>query len=788
MSATLRRKVLRDLAAMKGQAAAIAAVIGAGVMVLIIMVSTLDAVRVSMQRFYDSHQFADVFADLKRAPEGLAERLRTVAGVNQLETRIRAPVRLEVPDFPDPVRGVLLSVPHGRQPDINRLYIRSGALPETGRSDQVLISEPFAEAHGLEAGDRLRVIINGRLETLVISGVALSPEFVYQIGPADLLPDYERFAVMWMNRRALGHAFGMDGAFNNVVLTLQAGADADPVIDALDSMLAAYGGIGAYAREDLTSHRFIMQRIETQEVLAFVLPAIFLGVSAFLLNVLLGRIIRIQRQQVAVLKAFGYGNREIATHYGQLTAAIVIIGTLLGIGFGAWAGRGLAGVYAEYFRFPEMVLIVQPREIVLSFIVAAAAAGLGTWRAVRSAVTLPPAEAMRPPAPERFTRGWLESSALGRSLDQSSRIILRNLSRHRFKAAMSVFGIALSAGLLLTGSYQFNAVDKMLDVQYRLVQKADVHLTFTDPSPERAAAELRHTPGAHYVETYRSVPVRLRHGHNQYRTAILGLDPNQQLRGLLDAEHRNLELPPEGLVLTDYLADLLRLRPGDEVEVEVMEGRRQTTRAEVAAVVDDPIGVSAYMDRRALNRLMREGPAISGAWLLTDRSRDNDLFEHLWDVPRVASIGLISDAERNIRGYIEDTVLLMMGIMLLLAATIAFAVVYNNARITFAERARELATLRVLGFSRTEVSWILIGETLIIVLIAIPFGWLIGTGFAWLLNQAMTMDLMRVPFLITPGTYGFAAAGVLLAAALSTLLIARRLHSLDMISALKTVE
>ncbi len=788
MIRALERKLLRDLVGLKSQAAAIAVVIGAGVMVLIIMVSTLDAVRVSMQRFYDSHQFADVFADLKRAPEGVAERMRTIPGINQLETRIRAPVRLEVPGFDDPVRGVLISVPDGRQPDINRLYLRSGSLPAPGRSDQVLIAEPFSEAHRLEAGDRLRVIINGRLETLMISGVALSPEFVYQIGPADLLPDYERFAVMWMNRRTLGHAFGMDGAFNSVVATLQSGAAVEPVIDALDALLAPYGGVGAHPREDLTSHRFIMQRIETQEVMAVVLPVIFLGVSAFLLNVLLGRIIRIQRQQVAVLKAFGYSNRQIALHYGQLTGAIVIIGTLLGIGFGAWASRGLAGVYAEYFRFPDMVLTVQPREIVLSFLVAVAAAALGTWRAVRSAVSLPPAEAMRPPAPERFTRGWLEASVLGRVLDQPTRIILRNLNRHRFKAAMSVLGIGLSAGLLLTGSYQFNAVDHMLDVQYRLVQKADVHLTFTDPSPERAAAELRHTPGAHYVEVYRSVPVRLRKGHSHYRTAILGLDANPKLRGVLDAEHRDLKLPPSGLVLTDYLAELLGLSPGDEVEVEVMEGRRQTIQAEVAAVVDDPIGVSAYMERQALNRIMREGPAISGAWLLTDRSRDGELFEHLWDVPRVASIGLISDAERNIRGYIEDTVLLMMGIMLLLAGSIAFAVVYNNARITFAERARELATLRVLGFSRSEVAWILIGETLLIVLVAIPLGWLIGTGFAWLLNQAMTMDLMRVPFLITPGTYAFAAAGVLLAAALSTLLIVRRLQKLDMISALKTVE
>lgn len=788
MTRALSRKLLRDLAMLKGQAAAIAVVIGAGVMVLIISVTSLDAIQLSRDHFYESHQFAEVFVDLKRAPEALADRVRQIPGVNQVETRVRAPVRIEVPDFHDPVRGILISVPDGRQPALNRLHIRAGTLPESGRSDQVVVNEPFAEAHGLEPGDRLRAIVNGRLETMVISGIALSPEFIYQIGPADLMPDYERFTILWMNRTALGHAFAMDGAFNNVVLTLQAGAPAAPVIDALDALLESRGGIGAHDRDDQISHRFLQEEIGQLTVMAIVLPAIFLGVSAFLLNVLLGRIIRIQRQQVAVLKAFGYGNRQIALHYAQLTGLIVVAGTLLGIALGSWAGEGLARLYAEYFRFPELSFRLQPRILTLAFAIAVGAAALGTWRAVRSAVSLPPAEAMRPPAPERFRRGWLEASALGRILDQPTRIVLRNLSRHRFKATLSVLGIGLSAALILVGSFQFSAVDHMLDIQYRLVQRNDVHLTFTDPTPERAAAELYHIPGVQYVETYRSVPVRLRHGLREYRTSILGLEPQPALRVLLTDDHRELTLPPDGLLLTDYLGEHLAVGPGDRVEVEVMEGRRQTVTAEVAGLVAEPLGVSAYMDRRALNRLMREGPAITGAWLLTDRSMDDALFARLWEAPRVASIGLIADAEALIRGYIGDTMLMVMGILLLLAGSIAFAVVYNNARITFAERARELATLRVLGFTRLEVSWILIGEILIVTLVAIPIGWVIGTGFAWLLNQALSMDLFRIPFIITHRTYAIAAGGVLAAAALSTLLIARRLHRLDMVTALKTIE
>ncbi len=785
---TLHRKLLRDLAAMRGQVAAIAAVLAAGVMTLILSVTTLDALNLTKDRFYRDHQFAHVFADLKRAPEGLADRLRDIPGINLVDTRVRAPVRLEVPGFAEPVRGQIVSAPDGRQPDVNRLYLRAGSLPAPERSDQVLVSEPFADAHGLHAGDQLVAIIGGRQETLTISGVALSPEFVYQIGPADLLPDPKRYAILWMNRRALANAYGMDGAFNSVVATLQTGAAEEPVIDQLDALLARYGGTGAHGRDELASHRFLSEELDQLRIMATVLPAIFLGVSAFLLNILMGRIIRTQRQEIAVIKAFGYGNGDIALHYGLLTGLIVLIGSAVGVALGAWAADALAALYLEYFHFPELRSRLQPWVIVLGVAVAGAAALLGTARAVAGAVRLPPAQAMRPPAPERFRQGWLERSRLSGWLDQPTRIILRNLARHRFKAGMSVLGIGLSGALLVVSSFQFNAVDHLIDVQYRLVMKTDIHLSFTDPTPKRALAELRHKPGVYHAEGYRTVPVRLINGRRDYRTAILGTDAEPRQRSLIDADLQPARLPPEGLLMTDYLAQHLGVRPGDLLQVEILEGQRRTVEVELAAVVAEPVGVSAYMERQALNRLMGEGPAISGAWLLTDRDQEQALFDSLWDLPRVAGIGLVGQAETAIRGYIDDTLLVVMAIMLVLAGCIAFAVVYNNARIAFAERARELATLRVLGFTRTEVAWILIGEMLLITLLAIPVGWVLGYVLAWLLNLAFSTDLFRIPFIITPRTYAFAAAGVLLASALSVLLTLRRLHRLDMVSALKTVE
>ncbi|EWH02444.1 hypothetical protein Q427_08705 [Halomonas sp. BC04] len=786
--ATLHWKLLRDLLRLKGQALAIAVVIASGVMTLVMSLTVLEALTGSRDRFYASHHYPDLFIDVKRAPLGLLEQLETLDGVSRMEPRVRAPVRLAVTGFDDPVRGVMLSLPDGRQPNLNRLHLLAGSLPEVGRSDQAVVSDAFAEAHGLAPGDTLEAIIDGRKTRLVLSGIARSPEVIYQAAPTDMLPDYHRYATLWMNQRALASAYGMEGAFNQLLVTLQAGADAETLIDELDLILARYGSTGTQTRHDQQSHRFLEEELAQQRAQAAILPTIFLAVSAFLLNVVMARIIQTQRESLAMLKAFGYRNGELARHYGWLAAAIVLLGWAAGVLLGAWSARGLAGIYSDYFRFPEMHFRVPTRSMALALAVAGLAALTGTWHAVWRAVREPPAEAMRPPAPQRFRRTWMERSPLGRALGNESRIILRHLLRHPTKATLSVTGIALSAGLLMMGAYQLSAVDKMLDLQYRQVMRMDIELTFGEVTPARAVGELRHLPGVLAVEAWRRVPVTLSHGHREYRTSLLGMDEQPHLRQVLDARERSQKIPAEGVMLTRFLADYLQAEVGDTLQVAVMEGRRQNLQLTLTALVDEPIGVGAYLQRDTLNALLGEGPAISGAWLLVDGDRQGALNEALNRMPAVAGIGLLAVAERGIRDYMDETILMIALVFVALAASIAFGVVYNNARIAFAERARELATLRVLGYSRTEVARILLGEIALITALAIPLGWLFGTGFSALLNRAFTNDLFRVPMVLTSHAFGFAAAGVIAASAVVAVLVIRRLGRLDMVTALKAVE
>jgi putative ABC transport system permease protein len=784
----LNKKLLRDAKSLWGQLSAIVMVLGAGVMTLVVSVGTVDALKATQAEFYEAMAFGEIFVDLKRAPNHVAADLLEIPGIRQLETRIQAPIRISVLGFSDPIRGLMISIPDGAQPNLSQLYLREGRLPQAQQGHEIVVSDGFAIAHGLGVGDQVGAIVQGQMQQLTITGIALSPEFIYQRSPTDLFPDPLRYGVFWINRQALENLYGMQGAFNQAVMTHQSDASLHAVIDAIDQQLKPYGGRGAYGRDVHMSHRFLSEEIRQLNIMGIALPIIFLGVAAFLLNVLISRLLTQQSQDIAMLKAFGYSARAIGAHYSQLTAAIVLVGVAIGTALGTWSSGAMAQLYLDFFRFPSMEVGVGPLLVFQALVITGFAAFVGTWRVIYRVMRLAPAKAMQPPTPTAFKKGWLEALGTLKGLSQPKRIIIRNLARHRYKATLSILGIALSGALLLVGSYQFAATDQLLDVQFRLIEKADLRVVFTQPTHESALTELSHLPGALHAEGFRQVPIRLIRGHQTHRTGLLGIHNRTSLYALLDQRQRMIQLPDEGLVLSAYLAAQMSLSIGDAVWIEVMEGAQPILQTVVVDTVDDWVGVSAYMSQPALNRLLGEGPIINGAWLLVDGVERQMLFDQLWEMPGVAGVGVIHLAESQIRAFIRDSILVMMGVLLLMAGGIAFGVIYNNARLSFSERAREIATLRVLGYTRQEVAFILIGEIALLTVIAIPIGWAIGALMAQALTQTFSVEIMRIPFVITKEAYALSALGIVLASIASTALILPRLQRLNMVMALKTVE
>jgi len=783
----LDRKWLRELWQMRGQALAIALVIASGITTYIISQSTIDSLTYTQQRFYRSTHFADVFDSLKRAPLALTARIREIPGVARIDARVQAPVNLDVPGFGDPVSGLLLTLPasHGAP---NQLYLRAGRLPGPDENDAVVINEAFAEAHHLQPGTRLAATINGRWKQLTVTGVVLSPEFVYLIRPGDFFPDYKRFGVLWMNRLPLAAAYGMDGAFNNVVLTLAPGASLPAVISRLDTLLARWGGAGAIGRADQTSHHYLSAEIKQLQTQATIVPIIFMAVAAFLLNVVLSRLIRQQRVPMAILKAFGYSNTAIMLHYMKLVTAIVLIGSMIGIGAGSWLAHGLSNIYGEFFRYPYMHYVLRPGVAFIAIAVSALVAYAGAANSVLRAARQPPAQAMHPESPMVFRESLLERAGIKRFLSQGGRMILRNISRQPVKAGMTLMGVAFSCAIVTMGGLFNDAVSYMIDVQFNRSQHADLIVTFTETAATRALGEVRSIPGVLMAEPMRAVPVRLRHEYHSYRTALQGYARGGRLNQLLNTELKPVGIPESGVLLTDYLARRLGVGVGDYVTADVLEGSQPVVRLPVTGIVREFAGMNAYMSLTALNRALPDDRGLSGMFLRVLPDRLEQVYSDLRSRPKVAGMTIRAIAMRSFHELMAENILIYATVMLALAGTIAVGVMYNSTRVALSEREFELATLRVLGLTRREIGYILLGETGLLTLLAIPVGFLIGWAFSAYIALSLASTLYRVPIVIEPPTLARAALVILLSAVASSLYVYYRLGRLDLVAVLKTRE
>ncbi|HWO02717.1 MAG TPA: FtsX-like permease family protein [Blastocatellia bacterium] len=784
----LNRKLVRDLFHLRGQVIAVALVVACGIATYVTMRSSYNSLVASRATYYETYRFADVFAQLKRAPESLSAEIQNIPGIAVTQTRVVLEVTLDVPGLDEPATARLVSIPERRTSILNDLYIRQGRYVEPGRRDEVLVSEAFAEANQLQVGQSLGAVINGRWEEMRIVGIALSPEYVHEIRAADVFPDRRRFGILWMSRDALGPAFDMEGAFNNVTVSLAPGASEAEVINRLDELLKRYGGLGAYGRDEQESHRFLADEIEQDRITGIVIPSIFLGVAAFLIHMVLSRLVSTQRDQIAVLKAFGYGNLAVGTHYLKFALVAVLAGTVVGTALGIWFGAELAEVYKQFFRFPVLQFEVGLETAGLAIAISAGAAFLGAILAVRRVVALPPAEAMRPEPPANFSTGLLERIGLQKVVSPAARMIVRNIERRKWKAALSILGIALAVAVLIVGRYSFDALDYIIEVHFRTAQREDATIMFNNPRTSRARFDVTHLPGVLRAETFRTVPVRLQFEHRSKRVAILGIKPDGELRTLLDRSLRKVDLPSEGLLLSAKLADVLGARPGDTITVEVLEGERPLRHLPVVRLVDEWIGLSAYMDTHALNRLMREGETVSGAYLAIDPKFATQLYSL---IKRTPVVGGVAFREKMLASFLETvaaSLTISTTVLIVFACVIAFAMVYNSARVALSERGHELASLRVLGFTQREVSVMLLGEQALLTLAAIPIGFAIGLGICALLARLMNTELYRMPLVVSGQSYAFAFLIIVAAVGLSGLLILRRLYNLDLVAVLKTRE
>jgi len=783
---SLNRKLVRDIVNMWGQVLAVSLVVACGVGIYVMMHGTLVSLKDTLDAYYSRYYMADIWAPVRRAPMQQIDRIAAIDGVKRVEGRISATALLDMPSENEPVRGLIVSMPDGRKPRINSVHIEQGRLPAF-RSEEVLVSRDFMDAHRLHLGDKLSVTLYGVRRNLTISGVALAPEFIYSIAPGEMIPNPRRYAIMWMGYDALAHAYDMDGAFNEAVMTLDHGAQIAEVLRKVDLILEPYGSVGAFHRVDQQSDEFLQSEFVQLSTLGGLLPPIFLGVAAFLLNMIITRIVEQEREQIGLMKAFGYRSRDIVWHYLRMASVIVTIGVLAGWYAGYSMGGGMANIYKQFYRFPVLHFSAGMGVYVQSALFAFVAGVLGVLLAVRKTVNLRPAVAMAPPVPTDYS-GLGTIGANMRWMDQGLRLILRHIIRWPGRSFLTSLGIALGMAIMVGAQGSHDAIERMISMQFDLVSRQDLTVSFAEPQNRSILHEIAAQDGVMTVEPFLALPATISLGHHRRHQGLMGVVMDADLNVLLNQRDEVVDPAPRGLTLSEALANALEAQPGDLVTVHFKTGKRKRLQLPVVNIASTYLGTPAYMELAAMNDVLQDGEQVSGAYLKIDENKLDALYIRLKGMPAVAAVSANKSSKMAMEATLDETLGTMTFFNTLFASLIAIGVVFSSARISFYERKREMASLRVLGFTVVEANAVLLGELAVLTFLALPFGAFIGYQLALYIATNMSSELFRLPTVVSNWTFGYATLVVVSAAILSAAVVARQMSKLDLVIALKTRE
>lgn len=784
----LELKLLRDFTRLWAQFLAIALVLACGVAILLMSFGMSRALDDTRAAYYERNRFADIFADARNVPRALLDAIADIDGVANVEARVTTTATLDIDGKPGTTVAYFASLPETGPPQLNIPLLRRGNWPDPLATGEVLLNAPFAEANRLWPGDSFHANINGALRELTVTGWALSPEFIYTIGPGSLVPDNEDYGIIWMPERPLSALLGRTGAFDNLALTLRPGTRSAPVMDEIDQLLKPYGSWGAIARKDQVSNAFIDGEITQLRTLAYILPPIFLGITVFLVNMVIGRIVALERTEIGLLKALGYAKTTIALHYLLLATLVAGTGVVIGWIAGSWLSFGLARLYAQFFHFPYLIYNVSWGSYVLSGVIGITAAGAGAIYSALKAARLSPATAMQPPSPPRYRRNWVDRALAAIRLSQPSMMIIRSILRWPFRAAMSVLGMALAVSVLVASNFFPDALDHIIDSAFHQSNRQHSVLFFNDTLPESVLEEVRRLPGVKQAEGQQYLSAVLRNGHREKRSVVEARRPGADLSRVVDETGHSLDAPRDGIMLSQRLAAHLDLSVGDVVELEFLGNRQGTHSLTVTRLVTQYFGLGAYIDIETSNAMFQQAPQISVINVTLDAARRNAFEASLSDLPRLAGSAMMDENRISFEETISQNVLVTTTIYAILGTLITVGVAYNGARIQLSERARELASLRILGFTRGEVGYILVGEIMLLAVLAQPLGWALGWVFAKAMVDGFSSDLYAIPLVLKPATFSSASLVVLIAALVSVLVVFRRLDRLNLVSVMKTRE
>jgi putative ABC transport system permease protein len=790
---TLDRKLLRELRASKALIMAITGLMAVGVMAFIYMRSAHANLNRAKDDYYSQCRMADFWIDVKKAPLSELQSLAELPGVSEVRPRIQFFATVDLDRVEEPLNGLVLSVPDKQRPIINDLVLKRGGYFTGHRRNEVLVNDSFAARHGLFPGQWIHLLLNNRREELFIVGTAISSEFVYLVGPGAITPDAEHFGVFYLPQSYAEEVFDFDGAANQVVglLAPEVRDHPDEVLRQAERRLSSYGVFSTIARRDQPSNRFLSDEIRGLGTFAGIIPTIFLAVAALVLNVLMVRLIDQQRVIIGTLKGLGYSNAQVFLHFTKFGALIGLASGLMGCAMGYGMAEFITKLYRRFFEFPNLANFFYPGLYAAGLAISLCCALFGSMQGARVALRLQPADAMRPRPPAAGGRIWLERiAALWRRLGFGWRMVLRNLVRHRLRTTVGIFATAMGAGLMTAGFMLREGVKYIVDFQFAQVMRSDVDLNFKDERGIEAAAEARHLPGVDRAEPVLDVACEFFHGRFHHKGAISGLADDARLTIPRDLTGRPVRVPSAGIVMTRKLAQLLDVSPGDVIEMEPIKGLRRHVSVPVVEIADSYVGIAVYANIHYLSRLIDEESAVSGVQLQVD-SRDGpkrELFRAVKRLPAVQTYSSRLNTIYNVTETVLKTQAIFIGLLVLFAGVIFLTSLLNTSLIGLAERRREVATLRVLGYTEWQIGGFFLRESLLLTVLGTLLGMPLGYGLCVWVTRRFDTEMFRFPLVSPPiiwiRMWGFA----FLFALLSHITVQRSINRMDWREALNVKE
>ncbi len=790
----LTRKLLRDLWRRKGSLAALVVIVMIGTMIFVAYQSVYRDLYGAWSRYSSELRLCDGVIDVKRAPAWAVSSLEEMPGVERVRGRVSLSALIDLEDQVIPVAGNAISMPDSRErAALNNIRLIRGGWFSGPEADEVILDNNFAEAHGLRPGDRIKVTLLDKQHDLLVVGAATSAEFIYLIPPSGgFAPDPERYGVLYMPERFLQRSGDLEGAWNQVLVksTNARTRDIENLLTTIEHRLDPYGVSNSGLMLEQASVKFLLDEMNGVETAAKIMPVIFLGVAALILNVIMSRLVAQERIVIGTLRALGYSRGAVFRHYLAFGGFVGLMGGVLGVLLGMQAESGLTAVYGTMFTMPYIAPHFYPGVMGIGLVIGIVFSLLGSLKGVRNAMRLEPAEAMRPPPPERGGKVLPERiPALWRLLPFRWKMIMRAVFRNPFRSGVTIFAGMISTAMILATVTMTDALDYLMEYQFDKMNHHDISVSLRDAEGDDIMTEITRLPGTAYAEQQLAVPCDLRRGGVSKRTAVTGLTQAHRLTTPLDKDGKPIRIPEQGLLLTKKLAEILDVQPGDTLHLRPLIGERREIEAPVVATYQTYMGLSAYADIGYLSRLLGEESAANTMLLRQQPGSDMEPF-YAAIAKRPAVVGF-AERERALNQVEEEFGQMMnvsLFIMVFIAGCVAFGSVFNSALVSLSERQREVGTLRVLGYTPLHVAEIFSGESFMLNFIGIVFGMGLGVALAYGLSVAYNTELYRFPTVVYPQRVVEAALIMAFFITAAQLVILRMIRKLDWLEVLKVKE